>query len=213
VTALALLGAMIAGGREARAGLGLVITGSEMPGTGDPPWTSIYTVSVNPGFSIKFGDSFTIENVPGMTLLSLLSAQQPENFPGVIWVPSINQSWAPYPFSSNLTWTFLGLTPYNNPSTATQPEVIGQFAMTTTVSFDHAPVPGGTSVFYSYSINGGHQTSDPNNPPSFAITDLTSTTLAVPEPSSSTIVLLTGGTAALSGLVVRTRRRRLARAA
>ena len=69
MTGLALLGAMIAGEREARASkAGITITGGTKPGTGDPPYDYIFDVYLNPGSSIKFsGDSFTIDNLVGVT--------------------------------------------------------------------------------------------------------------------------------------------------
>jgi hypothetical protein len=206
VTGIALIGAMSAGGPQARGNVttGITISGGFTPTTSDPQYAYIFDVYLNPGSSIKFGDSFTVDNLVGVTLFSLLSADQPEDIPGVIWAPFIHQTSFKYPYSSDVTWAFLGLSPYNNPSTATEPSLIGQFEIVTTVNFKNGPpVAAGTFIDYSYSIDGGHQVSDPNNPPSFTLADLTA-----PEPSSSTIVLLIGGTAAASGLVARARRRR-----
>jgi hypothetical protein len=208
IMALALIGSMIAGGPQARGNVttGITISGGFTPVTSDPYYDYVFDVYLNPGSSIKFGDSFTVDNLVGVTWFSVFSANQPENPLGVIWVPSVKQSPAPYPYSSDVTWSFFGLSSYNNPSAATQPILIGQFDIETTVNFKNGPpVAPGTSISYSYSVDGGAQVSDPKNPPSFAITNL-----AAPEPSSSAIVLLIGGTAAAAGLVVRVRRRRSA---
>jgi hypothetical protein len=208
MTGLAVLGATIAGGLEARAGTaGITIDGGFEPTTGDPPYIYIFQVFLDPGFAVVSSrpDFFTIESLVGITTNSLTS--EPENLPTVVWVPTINQSGAPSPFSSDVTWTFLGNTPITNPNPpGSNLEVfLGQFEVQTSVSFANGPpVPPGTIINYTFLVEGLNGPVSGSG--SFPIVDLT-----VPEPAS--IVLLTVGAVALPMFVARRRRRQAARSA
>ena len=90
VTGLALLATMIVGEREARAALtGLTITGGVKPGTGDPTIDYVFSVYLNSGSSFNepytslssllHPDSFTIDGLVGVTHFSWTS--QPLNGP------------------------------------------------------------------------------------------------------------------------------------
>jgi hypothetical protein len=199
VTGLALLGAMIAGGPQARGDLGgLTITGGFTPATSDP---FDYIFQVYSTAPIKALDSFTIKGLVGVTSLSFFQPdnQQPNN-----WTfPVIDQkSGGLTQGTSDVSWGYFGPT-LNNPP-ANQPVYLGQFVIET---MGNQTVPAGTIITYSYSVDGNTV----NASSSFVMANLSIANLSVPEPASSTIVLLIGGTAALSGLVVRARRRRSAR--
>ncbi len=213
---LAVLGAMMAGGGEARAAVtGIAIGGGFKPGTGDPPYDYIFQVYLNPDSSLvspfnplnpglaSNPDSFTIDNLVGVTSVSLTS--QPENLPSVVFIPSITQTLTTYPYASDVTWSFYGLTTITNNTSS--PELLGQFEVETSVNFATGPpVQAGTIVDYTFSVADGNGNQTPPGSGTIILADL-----STPEPSSAAIVLLTGGTAVLGGLVVRTRRRRKAR--
>jgi hypothetical protein len=210
MTGLAVLGATIAGGLEARAGTaGITIDGGFEPTTGDPPYIYIFQVFLDPGFAVVNPsvntNFFTIERLVGITTNSLHT--EPVDFPTVVWINTINQSSAPSPFSSDVTWTFDGTSTITNPNPpGSNIEVyLGQFEVQTSVSFTNGPpVPPGTIINYTFVVEGLN--GPVSGTGSFPIVDLT-----VPEPAS--IVLLTVGALALPVLVLRARRRRAARTA
>ena len=199
----AALGAMMSGGGEARAAVtGITIGGGFKPGTGDPPYDYIFQVYLNPDssivspygglYSLTHPDYFTIDGLKGVTVFSLTS--QPEDPLGVIWVPVTGPS--------SVTWAYYGTSTITNNSS--QELLLGTFEVQTTKNYPYGPpVTSGTSI--SYSFNVADSKGNPvQGSESFMIQ-------AIPEPASSTIVLLTAGTGALGGLVVVTRRRRKAR--
>ena len=203
---LAVLGAMMAGGGESRAALtGITIGGGFQPGTGDPPYDYIFQVYLNPDsslvspygslYSLTHPDYFTINGLTGVTLFSATS--QPEDPLGMIWVSVTSHS--------SVTWAFYGTTSITNPANSGQELLLGTFEVQTTKDYPigQPPVSPGTSISYSFNVANGA-----GNPTHGGSGTITLANLLVPEPASSTIVLLTGGTAALGGLVVRTRRRR-----
>jgi hypothetical protein len=214
----AALGAMMAGGGEAQAAVGITIgSGGVKPVTGDPPYDYIFQVYLEPGssivspFSNGFStiDSFTIDGLVGVTSTSLASTFGSFGA-SVFWCPSIDQTLSYNPTIlgssdiSNVTWDFLGMQPIPITGTLTQPYLLDTFIVETTDNFPNGPpVPTGTQVNYSFTAT------DISTEMPFSGGGVVTLTVA-PEPSSAAIVLLTGGTGALTGLIVRTRRRRKA---
>ncbi len=209
---IAVLGAMVVVGREARAGISL--TGGFKPTTGDPTYDYSFEVYLDPGDTITTGDSFTIDALPGVVpktaykslkLPSYSLTGEPDDPPGVIWTPSISllsTTKYPDPYKSNITWTFYGDTPIVNPAGSGQKIDLGEFDVVTAVNFaTNPPVTNGTPVNYAYTVLGGNGKSSSGT----GIVELFS---LVPEPSSATIVLLMGGTSGFLGLIARLRRRR-----
>jgi hypothetical protein len=231
VMGIAVLGAMIVGGREA--GAGITIGGGELPTTKDPTYDYQLQVYLQPGNSITTGDSFTIDNLPGVVSSSVYSSLglptysttgEPDSvtygadsITFLNWTPSISAlTSATSPYASDVTWTFSEFTvnlgngttttgSIVNPASSTQALYLGEFDVVTAVNFATAPpLPSGSTVDYTYTVTTSSGMSPGSG--SFQIDLLT------PEPSSATIVLLAAGTAGFFGLIVRTRRRRAARA-
>jgi hypothetical protein len=210
MTGFALLGAMIVNGRGARADLslgsnavgqtqGINLSGTFDPGIGDPPYYYNFTLDLNPGFSIQSGNSFTIEGLPGVTEDSLQLTSEPGG--SGVWKPSIMEEEDEQDDDLfDIKWTLQSGHSYDN-SGGSSPIVIGPFVVESSQSLSSPPA---VSVNYSFAVTGGQGSSGSGS---------LTLTAAIPEPSSSTIVLLTSGSAALSGLVVRARRRRSARPA
>jgi hypothetical protein len=219
---LVVLGAIIAGGGEARADTGITIgSGGVKPVTGDPPYDYIFQVYLEPGssilspfdpFNLKLllhPNSFTIDGLVGVTSASLASPIG-QFGSSTFWCASIDQTSSYDPNvpgssdKSNVTWSFLGTEPIPMSGTLTQPYLLGTFTVETTDNYPNGPpMSSGTQVNYSFTAAD----SDGNPISGGGIVTL----MVAPEPSSAAIVLLTGGTAALGGLAVRTRRRRKAR--
>ncbi len=162
MTGLALLATMIVGEREARAGVGLTITGGAKPGTGDPTIDYVFSVYLNSGSSFNepyaslssllHPDSFTIDGLVGVTRFSWTS--QPLNRPqppgGEVWVPSIKQTSSSPDVSSNVTWSFYGLKTITDSSTG--PLLLGTFIVQTK-NYPVGQLPTlPTTLDYSYTL-------------------------------------------------------------
>ncbi len=176
---LTTLGVVLASALEAQ-GSSIKITGQQMPGTGDPPYFYIFDVFLETNSFIQSGDSFTINNLIGVTPAGFPMAGDPGSSSG-----TPNASWATaaitvtsttYPYTSSVTWTYAGTTPISAPS---NPVDLGQFFVETTVSFQSPPYLVGTLIGYSYNI--GAQTVSGSG--TFA--------MSVPEPSS--LIMLVAG--------------------
>jgi hypothetical protein len=193
--AFIVMGTMLAGSREACAS-GITIKIGQQPGGGDPPYDYIIQVYLDPGYGIDYGNSFTVENLTGVTPGSF--TQEPINIPGgVSWSPQLTETNSTSPYASDVQWYFTGTTPYNN--TGSGEIYLGQFGVETTVSFTSPPYSNGTPIFYDWSIV------DNNGNPSSGSGQTPIVTLGVPEPTSA--LLLTCGVAILPLLVLHQRRR------
>ena len=193
--AIAVLGITLAGGMEACAS-GIVIKIGQQPGGGDPPYDYIIQVYLDPGYGVDYGNSFTVENLVGVTSSSF--TQEPNNVPaGISWSPELTQTNTAYPYASDVQWYFTGTTPYNN--TGSGDLYLGQFAVETTVSFTSPPYPNGTLINYDWSIV------DNNGNPSTGSGQAPIVTLGVPEPTSALLLLCGAGILPL--LALRRRRR------
>lgn len=232
MTGLVLLGAMIAGGREARAALtGITITGGTKPVSPDPVSEYIFNVYLSAGATIEDGDYFTVKSLTGVTTNSQATSpfelSSPSRFLtySASWVAMAGYSISvegddlvPVAVAGNITWVYTGQNSIVNNTSSSMAlngpgsPYTGLFSVNTDPALDVTPTIG-ASIPYSFNIDGGAILSPdlqyPGTPaPTFQLADL-----VTPEPASSTIVLLTGGTGALAGLIVRGRRRRLARTA
>ena len=195
-------------GAEAGSTSSITITGGYKPGGGDPPYDYIFNVYLNAPTTagtntFGFGDSFTIESLPGVDTSSLSS--EPSNFPDVIWAPKAsNEVLTPggsAPYESDFTWTFGGTTTY----TATTPVggpvgpsvSLGQFTVESSFqNFTSVPLPPGTQVTYTYTGAPVGVTL------TFPIQDL-----SVPEPSSAILLFVgAGGMMPMVWLIKRRRR-------
>jgi hypothetical protein len=151
---------------------------------------------------------FTINGLVGVTPPGFPSGSdtgsmttQHELPPSVVWTPSINLASATSPYASDVTWSYFG----NNPVSTLDTLFLGSFTVETTQRFpvDDPPIPVGSTITYTYTINDGSGRSTTNSG-SFLLN-------AVPEPSS--VILLLAGGGGLPLLIFRARRRLRARRA
>lgn len=193
-TGLALFGTMIAGDREAQATVaakpGITITGEATPVIPDPVYDYTFSVTLNNNLSyLDPGgvDSFTITGLPASG--TILSAS-PNDVSS--WEFTYNTTG-----STSITWTY-----ENGPVLTQSSNPIGPF--TVEISFlSSSGIPTtGSTLGYSYTIDGGMSSGNSMQSGSPPIV----LNAVVPEPSSAMIVLLTGGSGAICGLVVRARR-------
>lgn len=237
VVGVALLGAMMPGGRPARADLtsltatgttpgtptvptstGITITGGFTPVSTDPVYEYVFNVYLTSG-SIDDNFSFTITGLQNLGAIPNTSAP---NYPTgtrayYVWTPSAQD-----PGSGDMTWYYDGSNAVRNPSPANQWATVsygatpytvagnvstygylGQFTVETQNLTSPSQIPTPTTLYYTMSTDG--DSSDVAATGFFPLQNL-----AVPEPASSTIVLLIGGTAGVAGLIARARRRRAA---
>jgi hypothetical protein len=197
VAGLALLGLMIAAGHEARAGI--TISGGFTPVTNDPVYEYIFNVYLTPGTTIDDSFYFTIQGLSGVDTGSTTGQPRlPQKGPATYsWNPSPGD-----PGTGDVSWYYTGTGAWATVSYGNTPfpnNYLGQFTVETLNITEQSQIPTPTIIDYSYTVGGVTNTG------TFNLQDL-----AVPEPASSTIVLLIGGTAAISGLVDRTKRRRSA---
>jgi hypothetical protein len=205
LTGLAVLGILLAGGREAQAA-GIKVTGGFKVGGSDPPYDYIFKAYLEPGYSIQSfsGDNFKIDALVGVTPPNFPKPgdlgsfhTEPSNPPTVIWNATIGSPPVDpnFPYKSDITWSFFGNTTITN--SGTKDLFLGRFAVETTVNFASPPYIAGTIIDYSWTTNGGTQ----SGTGSFPIIDLN----AVPEPSSAVLLLTAAG--ALPLFWIRHRRR------
>jgi hypothetical protein len=205
---MAVLGATMAGDREARAALtGITISGGFKPVTPDPVYEYVLNFYLDPGYSVYKYDFIKVTGLKGVASGDTTFAPSEYNLVSTKkgFVKDYSVSWQPLTDTGSVEWDYQGSQPYINNTAAEL--FLGQFRVDTR----NLTNPGGTPtdnaiVDYSFNITLSQDGSAAEGSGSFRVTDLTT-----PEPSSCTIVLLTGGTAALSGLIVRVRRRRRAR--
>jgi hypothetical protein len=194
--AITALGVILVGGSTASAA-GIVVKIGQQPGGGDPPYDFIMQVYLDPGYGVNYDNSFTVDNLIGITPASLTS--EPVNIPeGVSWSPSFNETQTAYPYASDVTWYFTGSAPYSNSGSG---EIyLGQFTVETVVNFSTPPYANGTLIDYSWSIV------DLSGNPSSGSGMTPITNLSIPEPASA--VLLLCGVGALPFFVRRQQHRR-----
>jgi hypothetical protein len=214
VAGLAMLGATLAGGREAQAAgtlpAAITISGGLVQGPGDP--LDIYEFGVDlVNGSISYSGTgpatafFTIHGLVGVTpslfptstdLGSMTT--EPTIAPAVVWSPGINLTIATAPYASDITWSYMGSSVLSTPDTLS----LGIFTIETSQSFPKGqpPVPYGSTISYSYTINDNS-----GNSLSGSGTFLLQQG-SIPEPSS--VILLLAGGGGLPLLIVRERRRR-----
>lgn len=203
------LGAMSALGGDACA-KGITITIGQMPGGGEPPYDYIIQVYLDPGFEVASSNSFTVENLIGVTPPNFPNTGdvgsltiQPENGSTVVWSPTITQAATPptpYPYAGNVQWSFYGSPPIMN--TGSSELYLGQFVVETTVDFSSPPYVIGAPIDYKFTIlNASGQ----------AVTGSGVALLGVPEPSSAILLLIGAGMVPLA-VTYRSQRRRLRRA-
>jgi hypothetical protein len=203
----AVFAAMIASGSEARAALtGITVSGGFKPGTGDPPYDYIFEIYLAPGATIykneliEFGTATAASVKKGDTdyLLGITPASLHAEDPLKKWeLDDITEVYKKSPFGSDVTWEYSVKTHTN---TTGNPEHIGELSIQTVIDFNNQnpfPVKAGTPLTYMYEL--GTQGSGPQT--------LYLQNLAVPEPSSAAIVLITGGPAAIAAIVRRRRHR------
>jgi len=200
IMGMAMLGAAIAGGREARAALtGITITGGFQPESSDPPYDYIFRVYLNPGATIHKGDliqigtatSGYIDDLVGVNKHSLHS--EIGEVKGAKWeLKKIKVVEKGFPYASDVTWEYSGKTLTNGTGIE---ELIGILEIETVVNFDDSTeqrtfshyVTAGTPIDYEVNkVSGGR----------ILLQDL-----VVPEPSSSRIVLVAVATAGIAVLV------------
>jgi hypothetical protein len=207
IMGIAVLGATIAGGREARAALGgLTITGGINPINKDPVDQLIFYVTAQTGTSILDGDYFTISGLPTGAQICITGWTEPSQ--GTF--PSYTVSWVPYPDAfgpGTFTWMFEGsksIGPLSSDTLLDPPSGNYPFSVTISLPDDSPNIPqaGVTQLYYSYNLDGHTLTTE--SPGSFVLGDFS---VVVPEPSSAAMVVLIVGTAGSSGLIARRRRR------
>ncbi len=188
--------ATIASGSAACAS-GIVVKIGQMPGGGDPQYDYIMQVYLDPGYGVDYDNSFTVDNLKGVTPSSLTS--EPVNIPdGVSWSPTIDETQSTYPYASDVTWYFTGSTPYTN--SGSSQIYLGQFEVETTVNFSTPPYIPGTLIDYTWSIV------DLNGNPSTGSGQTPIVNLGVPEPTSALLLLC--GVSIVPCLMLRQRYRR-----
>ncbi len=207
IMGMAVLGAAIAGGGEARAALaGITITGGFQPGSGDPPYDYIFRVYLNPGATIHKDDlirigtatSGYIDDLVGVNKHSLHS--EIGEVKGARWeLEKIKVVEKAFPYASDVTWEYSGRDLTNGTGIK---ELIGILEIETVVDFDNSTaqrtfshyVKSGTPIDYEVNkVAGGR----------ILLQDL-----VVPEPSSSRIVLVAVAAAGIAVLVGGRRGRR-----
>lgn len=193
--AITALGMMLTADIEACAS-GITIKIGQMPGGGDPPYDYVLQVFLDPGYGVGYNNSFTVDNLIGVTPSSLTS--EPVDVPSVSWSATFNETQTTYPYASDITWYFTGNTPYNNPPGSGE-LYLGQFMVETTASFTNPPFMNGTIIDYSWSIVTS------SGAPSNGSGQTPIVTLGVPEPTSA--LLLACGVGILPVFVLRQRRR------
>lgn len=198
---LVAMAAMTAGANVADAGaVGLRATIN--PLTGDPPW--LYTVSVtltSPG-TFASGSTISVSELVGTDSTSLvtLPPQNGTTTNPVVWaVTNIDTTStgmpSPYNFESTFTWTYTGPTMTFVDNNASNNN-LGSFTIQTSPGLDFPvgapPVLPGTqldTVITVVDANGGSTTTD----------GTVTVELAVPEPSSLSLLLIGGGVVAVLG--------------
>ena len=175
--ALVALAAIGSAAPEARAGA-ITVSGGYLP-TGDPRFLYVFDVNLNPNYTLQYGDSFTIDGLPGVTNTAGSPSYVSGPYSTYFGNASIDETNSTSPYSSNVTWTYRGNT------TLTGSLDLGTFSIYTTYNYPtgtQTPFPSGeTSPNVSYTYNIGGNTGSG-----------TFTMSAVPEPSSM-ILLLIGG--------------------
>jgi hypothetical protein len=196
IAGLAALIVMLGGGLEARAA-GIKLVGGAKQGGGDPPWDYIVQAYLEPGFSVEYHNSFTVENLVGVTPpgypvpsgAPYLGSSHTE--PNGYWSASVffpNGNSNPvfvngYPAAS-ITWFYMGPSTITNPNSATSDIYLGQFSVETTLTnIPSSSIPFNSMINYSFTVNG-----DQSGNGSFQL-------LNIPEPSS--VILLLAGAAVL----------------
>lgn len=194
VIGLVLLGAMIAGGREARAGGVSAKLGSGQGG--DPIDTYIATVTLNantsvPGYTGGSSPSLvvTFTGITGITsnatdTVDILS--QNPSYPQSVWTVSLSASNGGTITLSEVNYSAIG--PYTSATQLVDVQIVTPM---------NAPpaLPPGTMVSYTTSINGSSPA------------PATATVYAIPEPSS--VIMMLMGAAILPYCAIRARRRAL----
>jgi hypothetical protein len=217
LTALAVFGAMVAGGSEAQA-KGVVITTGGVQGVGEPFYDYTFDVYLSPGTALVYGDSFTVTSLIGVSqapfyltppgiYISATTSQPGGPLVGDLYtfVASISTVSGSNPVAANVTWFDDGLTPIVNNTSSNQ--YLGQFIVNGNVDLPDG-VSGTTMVTYGSTTNpvdsNGSVSStsvtvppgSPNGPPPISLTQGAIPPLlqvaSVPEPSS-VILLLIGG--------------------
>lgn len=191
IAALAALAAIGSTAPGALAGP-IIVTGIYVP-HGDPTFQYIFDVTLKPNYTLQYGDSFTIDGLPGVTNSANSPSYVSGSYSTYFGNASIDETVTTSPYSSDVTWTYRGLNALSGSLD------LGTFSIYTTYNYppgSQTPFPSGETspnVTYTYSI-GGNTGSD-----SFAIS-------SVPEPS--TILLLLIGGALPAGTALRRRFRR-----
>jgi len=207
VAALAAVGIIVCGGRDARAELSLAVSKGgiiQLGGGGngtDPPYTYQFEVDYTGTLTAWPPTSFTVDNLVGVYPLDL-TGSGPSGWIYYI-TPESGPSWNyPY-FTSDVTWTYIGKT-MTSSGNGTGSTDAGIFQITTESNLPGNYAPGvlPTSINYSLSIDGG------SSMPSSSPVDLIQGGIpSVPEPSTLIAPLVV-----LLGLpVVRLLKRRVAR--
>jgi hypothetical protein len=209
---LAVVGAMLAGGREAwAAGLASTITisGGIVQGPGDPQYTYQLSASLVNG-SMSYSGSgpatslFTVDDLVGVTPQGFplgsdsgsLTTQQ--NFPpAVIWHPDISLTSSAAPFAADVSWSFLG----NSALSTSGVLPLGEFTVQTSQMFPagQPPIPVGSTIQYTYTII------DSSGAPTSGSGTFILQQGAVPEPSS--MILLLAGASGMPFVILREQRR------
>jgi hypothetical protein len=165
---------------------GFNVSGGFKPATNDPPYDYIFDVTLSAGSILTSGDSFTIDDLVGVTPAGFpipgesapypgSTTSEPFNPPDTIWGATIGTPiTGPISYESNVTWEYFGATIDN--SHGTSGIDLGDFVVETSINFaSGAPYQAGDTISFGSSLGSG----------SFQIQDL-----SVPEPSSAILLLL-----------------------
>jgi hypothetical protein len=187
---------------------GIVIGGTYKPVGNDPPYDYIFDVKLDIGATISNGESFTVENLIGVTPNNFpnsgdfgSSSNILSNYPwlggGAAFSPVLSPPTSTtFPYASNVEWVYNGSTLTNNGSSSID---LGSFLVETTVNFTGSPGPvfpyyPGYVINFTTTINGSNGASG-----SFMFEPVG----GVPEPSSAILLLI--GAAGLPVWVLRKR--------
>jgi hypothetical protein len=163
------------GGSTSSSSAGGISIGGSLKPVNDPVYDYVFDVTLLAGSTIAYGDTFTIDNLIGVTYEDPTYGTSGASYVGNYnyFVPSIDQlNSLP---ESDVTWTYLSI----HSLTATSDTLLGEFTITTTVQYPltSPPYTVGETINYGSDLGG-------------VVSSGVLVVSSVPEPSSVMLLVL-----------------------